>query len=322
MTAVLAVDGNSLAHRAFHACEPEERQGAFVAGAVVRMVANAWDHGPFDAVVFGFDDDTNRRKDLDPDYKAHRPDHDPLLDEQLAMLPDQLAGCGFTVVVHVGAEADDVMAATATACEDAGWDCAILSSDRDLLALVSDRVRLLRPQSTFANLVIYTPAEVEAEFGVAPAQYTELAALRGDPSDGLAGVHGIGPKTAAQLVRRYGSVMRLYDALHLQVPKVEAALRAGRDVVERNLLLMAPLADVAVDVVAAVRDAPAPERVDAGLLPLDQGWAAGRFRHALTRGPREPSAPPPDQPPADLSFVPTPAAPAMTLVAGEQEALF
>ncbi|MDX1509989.1 MAG: 5'-3' exonuclease H3TH domain-containing protein [Nitriliruptorales bacterium] len=322
MTAVLAVDGNSLAHRAFHACEPDERQGAFVVGAVVRMVATAWDHGPFDAVIFGFDDSDNRRKELDADYKAHRPDHDPLLDEQLAVLPEQLAACGFTVVVHPGAEADDVMAAVATDCERAGWDCAILSSDRDLLALVSDRVRLLRPQGTFANLLVYEPGDVEAEFGVAPLQYTELAALRGDPSDGLTGVHGIGPKTAARLIRRYGSAMRLYDALHLQTPKIEAALRAGRDVVERNLLLMAPLADVTVDVEAALRAAPTPDDVDAGLLPLDQGWAAGRFRHVVTRGPREPSAPPPEEPPEDVTAVAAPAPPTVASVAGEQEALF
>lgn len=322
MTAVLAVDGNSLAHRAFHACAPDERDGAFVLGAVVRMVATAWDHGPFDAVLFGFDDEYNRRKELDDQYKAHRPDHDPLLDDQLAALPNQLAACGFTVVVHPGAEADDVMAAAATACEDVGWDGAVLSSDRDLLALVSDRVRLLRPQGTFANLIVYSPDDVKAEFGVAPGQYTDLAALRGDPSDGLSGVHGIGPKTAAQLIRRYGSVMRLYDALHLQAPKVEAALRAGRDVVERNLLLMAPLAEVSVDVVAAVREAPTADDVDNGLLPLDQGWAAGRFRQALTRGPREPSAPPPDEPPDHVVLPPTPLAPALVTVAGEQEALF
>src|SRR5690606_13425099 len=117
----------------------------FVLGAVVRMVATAWEHGPFDAVVFGFDDEVNRRKELDPTYKAHRLDHDPLLDDHLAVLPAQLAECGFAVEIHPGAEADDVMAAVATGCEEAGWSCAILSSDRDLLALVSDQVRVLQP---------------------------------------------------------------------------------------------------------------------------------------------------------------------------------
>jgi DNA polymerase-1 len=322
MTDVLAVDGNSLAHRAFHASQPDEREGAFVLGAVVRMIATAWAHGPFDAVVFGFDDEVNRRKELDGDYKAHRVDHDPVLDDHLAVLPAQLAACGFAVEVHPGAEADDVMAAAATACEQVGWDCAVLSSDRDLLALVSDRVRVLRPQGSFANLQCCRPEDVVAEFGVSPAGYTELAALRGDPSDGLVGVHGIGPKNAARLIARYGTVRRLYDSLHLQSPRIEAALRAGREIVERNLLLMAPLPNIAVDVEAVVAAAPTPDDVDAGLLPLDQGWAAGRFRNALERGPREPSAPPPDDEPVDVHVLVSPAAPAMAEIAGEQGALF
>ena len=330
MTTLLAVDGNSLAHRAFHASAPEERIGAFLTGAVVRMVATAWYEGPFDAAVIGFDHESNRRKDLEPVYKAHRLDHDTLLDEQLDELPRHLAACGFTVVCVDGAEADDVIAATAAACEARSWSCAILSSDRDLFALVSDRVRVLRPEGTFSNLRTYGPAETKAEFGIRPDQYTDYAALRGDPSDGLAGVPGIGPKTAARLVRDYGDVPAIYRSIHNLPPKLEAALRASRDIVDRNLLLMAPLPGVEVDVDAAVAAGANPDRVDATLLPLDQGWAAGRFRRAVSE-PRPPLPPPPMEAPVEPAGPPErldQAVPSSAVVvpngpaSGEQPSLF
>lgn len=295
---VLAVDGNSLAHRAFHAARAEADPAVpFVTGAVVSMLASAWFEGPYDAVVVAFDHAENRRKLDHPGYKANRTEHDPALPGQITALRQNLAACGWLVTEHPGAEADDLLAATADACSARGWRCDLLSSDRDLTALVGPGVRLLRPRARFADLVVEDEAAVRATYGVEPWQYTELAALRGDPSDGLDGARGIGPKTAARLLRDHGSVAALYANLTDLPPRVEAALREGRDRVERNLRLMAPIPHLEVDVEAALAVGVQPERVGEVLEPLGLGAAARRLARAVSAPPPPPLAPPPEEAP-------------------------
>ncbi|MFP5308976.1 MAG: 5'-3' exonuclease H3TH domain-containing protein [Actinomycetes bacterium] len=325
---VLAVDGNSMAHRAFHAVADEERVGAWVTGTVARMLATAWAYGPYDGVVVAFDHRVNRRKLEDPGYKAHRDDTDPDLRAHLERLPEHLAGCGFTVVCEEGAEADDLLATAADGATAAGWRCTVLSSDRDLTALVSDTVTLLRPRGTMTDLQVTTPPVVEATYGVRPEQYTDFAALRGDPSDGLVGCHGIGPKTAARLLRDYGSIPGIYAELTNLPPRLEAQLRAGRAEVERNLWLMAPIPGLEVDVEAAVAAGVRPDTVEDALRGLGEERAAGHLRGAIERPPLPPLPPTPD--PTDLAAVPPPPAPLpptrvradVAALDGEQVALF
>lgn len=299
---VLAVDGNSLAHRGFHSGRAEAERGeaaeAYVTGAVVSMLATAWQHGPYDAVVVAFDHAVNRRKQDHPHYKAHRPETHPDLPLALAALRVHLADAGFAVVEHPGAEADDLLAATADACVEADWPCDLLSSDRDLTALVGPTVRLLRPRARFAELAVEDVAAVQATYGVDPQHYVDLAALRGDPSDGLVGATGIGPKTAARLVRDHGSIAGIYGALCDLPPKVEASLREARDRVERNLLLMTPIPHLPVDVAGAVAAGIDPDRLTRALEALDLAAAARRFVRALTTpvGLRPPIPPPPELP--------------------------
>ncbi|MFP4234788.1 MAG: 5'-3' exonuclease H3TH domain-containing protein [Nitriliruptoraceae bacterium] len=292
---VLAVDGNALGHRAYRSAEAELAAGddrPLVTGAVVSMLATAWVHGPYDAVLVGFDHADNRRKLLAPEYKANRPPTPPALTASLARLRTDLAACGFLVVEVEGAEADDVLAAAADTCQARGWPCDLLSSDRDLTALVSEAVRLLRPRARFADLLVEDVAAVEARYGVPPERYVELAALRGDVSDGLTGARGIGPKTAAKLLRTHHSVLALYDALPDLPPRLEAALREARDRVERNLLLMAPLPGIEVDAAALAAATVDPHRVHAVLEPLGLGAAARRFTRTVT-SPPPPVAPHP-----------------------------
>ncbi|MEX2551059.1 MAG: 5'-3' exonuclease H3TH domain-containing protein [Nitriliruptoraceae bacterium] len=295
LRAVLAVDGNSLGHRAYHSVQDAEPgdDRPLVTGALISMLASAWVHGPYDAVLVGFDHPVNRRKELAPEYKANRPPTPPALTAALHALRGHLHSCGFHVLEHEGAEADDVLAATSDTCSRLGWRCDLLSSDRDLTALVGPRVRLLRPRARFADLVVEDEARVRATYGVDPASYVELAALRGDDSDGLRGAHGIGAKTAARLLREHGSVSALYDALSDLPPRIEASLREARARVERNLLLMAPVPhlDVRVDeLTGAIVD---PDRVGDTLEPLGLGAAARRFARALAAPPPPPSAPHP-----------------------------
>jgi 5'-3' exonuclease len=325
---LLAVDGNSLGHRGFHGVRAEaEQQGwstPFVTGAVMSMLASAWVEGPYDAVVIGFDHPDNRRKASHPEYKANRAATHPDLPGHLQALRGHLASCGLHVVEIEGAEADDLLAATVDACELRGWRCDVLSSDRDLTALVGPTTRLLRPRATFADLKVYDEAAVRAEYGVEPSQYTDLAALRGDPSDGLDGVTGIGPKTAARLLRDHGSVPALYRSLSHLPTRVEAALRAGRERVERNLLLMAPIPHLPVDVDAAVAAGLDVELIRATLENLGLESAARRLVRAITAPPPPPLPPPPDAPhdvaPPPLAVAAAAVRPSPT--AGEQVALF
>jgi 5'-3' exonuclease len=322
---VLAVDGNSLGHRAFHAKHRDEPTGPFVTATVVGMLATAWSYGPYDAVVVGFDHAVNQRKLDVPEYKAQRPPNHPDLDRHLTDLRTHLVGCGFHVVEEEGAEADDLLAATADACADAGWTCDLLTSDRDLTAMVGPTTRLLRPRSSMADLLVEDEAAVRARYGVEPSQYVDLAALRGDPSDGLRGAHGIGPKIAARLLRDHGSVLGIYAALHDLPPKLEAALRASREDVERNLLLMAPLPHLEVDVVAAVTAGCDPEQVVTGCADLGIPWAGARFRNVVTAPPPPPMPPPPEDDhdlEAVLRAVPSRPRPVAVGDVGEQVALF
>lgn len=326
MGTLLAVDGNSLAHRAFHARARDDLQGPHVTATFVHMLATAWVHGPYDAVFVAFDGDANRRKEVDPDYKAHRPPSPDGLHEQLARLEQLLHECGVAVGREHGAEADDLLAAAVDAARARDWSCDLLSSDRDLTALVDECVRLLRPRAAMSDLVVDDLAGVRRAYGIEPWQYTDLAALRGDPSDGLDGVRGIGPKTAARLLRDHGSVPGIYAVLHELHPKVEAALRAGRQRVERNLLLMAPLPRVPLDEEAVFAAAVDPDRAASVLEPLGLGSAARRLARACAAPPRPPMPTEPEelQEPVALGPASAPASRELVTVpdVGEQEALF
>lgn len=303
-TTILAVDGNSLAHRAYHAIrETDDAVGHFVTAGVFGMLGSVWSAGPFDAVVVAFDHPHNQRKHDFPEYKANRV-ADPVLRTHLDALVDHVTDAGLHAVVEHGAEADDLLAATADACTHRGWRCVVLSSDRDLTALVSDTVTLMRPRATMADLRVYDPAAVRREYGVGPHQYTDLAALRGDPSDGLVGVNGIGGKTAARLLRDHGDLAGIYANLCHLPPRVEAALRAGRDVAERNRLLMSPLPHLAVDVEAALGAGVDADRIEAALTAIDLAGAAARFRWALDRPAPPPAVPLPGDDDAPLAAVP------------------
>jgi 5'-3' exonuclease len=302
---VLAVDGNSLGHRAWHSSrEDDPGDGSPVTtGAVLSMIATAWSYGPYDAVVVGFDHPVNRRRLEDPGYKAGRPPTPPELTAALGELRAHLADAGFQVEERHGAEADDLLAATAWACEARGWWCDLLSSDRDLTACVGPTTRLLRPRARFADIAVEDAATVQATYGIPPSAYSDLAALRGDPSDGLTGATGIGPKIAARLLRDHGSVAGLYAVLHDLPPRVEASLREARDRVERNLLLMAPIPHLEVDVEVAVARGIDAATTAAVLDGLGLAAAARRFHRAVTdpRPPQPPTPPPPtdaDAPPA------------------------
>ncbi|MEX0831759.1 MAG: 5'-3' exonuclease H3TH domain-containing protein [Nitriliruptoraceae bacterium] len=293
MHRLLAIDGNSLGHRGFHSSRNDDNAGPHVVtGTVVSMIASVWHHGPYDGVLIAFDHPVNRRKHDTPAYKAQRASSDPAITAAIRQFREDAAAAGMYVIDHPGAEADDLLAAAVDACGERAIACDVLSSDRDLIALVDDTVRLLRPAATFAQLHVEDRDAVVRRWGIQPHQYTDMAALRGDPSDGLEGAVGIGAKTAARLIRDYGSVTALYAAINDLPPRIEASLRSARHIVERNLLLMAPIPHLEVDLDECTYDI---DRIESTFANLGERSAARRLRRAvLDPRPPQPRPPPPD----------------------------
>ena len=206
---LLAIDGDSLAHRAYHG-GPKTRDNAVV--GFTNWLATLWQVEAPDGIVVGWDTltvPTYRHEAFAP-YQSGRVFEQSIL-EQLDLLPEVVRAAGFAVGKADGYEADDFLAAAARTWPD---EVRIVTSDRDAFQLVSDRVTILQPTKGVTDLLRIGPAEVRERYGVDPEQVTDLIALRGDPSDKLPGARGIGPKKAADVLREFGTL--------------EAALAAGR----------------------------------------------------------------------------------------------
>jgi 5'-3' exonuclease len=207
MTTVLAVDGNSLLHRSFHASArsgfrtPDGRPGWAVRGLLSQLVS-AVDRTCADAVVVGFDDPVSSvRRERWPSYKAHREPKPTTLCDQLEIVVDVLRELGVVVVVPPGLEADDVLASVAAQAPALGARTVLATSDRDSFALIDEHTRVLRILNGGVDASpVLDPARLVMVTGVRPDQYPDLAALRGDASDNLPGVRGFGAKTAATLL--------------------------------------------------------------------------------------------------------------------------
>jgi DNA polymerase I len=213
---LLAVDGDSFAHRAYHALpKTMERANSRPSGALVgfaNMLLRLWEREAPAAVLVAWDTlevPTYRHEAL-PVYQSGREFDDALL-EQLELLPELVSSFGFWIAKAPGYEADDFLAAAARA-----WPGPVLvaTSDRDAFQLASDRVTILQPTKGVSEVGRIGPAEVRERYGVEPEQVPDFVALRGDPSDRIPGARGVGPKKAADLLREYGTL--------------EAALEAGR----------------------------------------------------------------------------------------------
>jgi 5'-3' exonuclease len=257
---VLAVDGNSLVHRSYHAQAGTGLRTTAgdpiwaVRGLLTQLVSAVERIGP-DAVVVGFDDpDVSWRRENWPQYKANRVDKLPTLVSQLALAADVLRGLGVAVLVPAALEADDVLASTARSVAESGGTTVIVTSDRDAFALIDANTHVLR----IINGGVECSPLITAErllllMGVRPYQYADYAALRGDPSDNLPGVPGIGPKTAARLVTEFGAAVAAFDAPDLVGERLGAGVAdrlrppEARATWELNREVMRMRVDIAVD---------------------------------------------------------------------------
>lgn len=217
MKPVIAVDVSPWVHRAHYT------GAADAADAAARMLAKLYTQSRSDTWVMCLDNGRcAHRTELEPSYKAQRKPKPPELYKALNEVGYALASFGFHVIEAENTEADDLLASVASTCVQLGRDCWILTSDKDLMQLVDDYgtsvVNVWDPQKR----KVYDPAAVREKFGVNPGQLRDYLALVGDTADNVKGVPGIGPKRAAAILNKYGSVA---NAVNSGDPKVVNKLR-------------------------------------------------------------------------------------------------
>jgi DNA polymerase-1 len=204
---LLVIDGDSFAHRAYHGLPKTiRRKGDRAGGAIVgfaNYLLRLWQEEQPRAVVVGWDTlaEPNWRALEFPDYQGGR-EYDDDIVEQLDILPEFVAACGFISGKSGRFEADDFLATAAAAETKAGGTALVASGDRDAFQLASDKVTILHPVK-MGEIARIGPSEVRERYDVEPGQVPHFIALRGDPSDKIPGARGIGEKTAASLLKRY-----------------------------------------------------------------------------------------------------------------------
>jgi DNA polymerase-1 len=207
---LLVIDGDNFAHRSYHALPKSiRRKGNRGGGAIVgfsNFLLNLYAGERPRAVLVGWDTlgAPTYRQELFPAYQGGR-QFDEELVEQLDILPELVAACGFANAKTAGYEADDFLAAAAAAEEGRGGHVLVASGDRDAYQLASGRTVILHPVRA-GEMARIGPAEVRERYGVEPRQVPDFIALRGDPSDRLPGARGVGPKGAAALLRKYATL--------------------------------------------------------------------------------------------------------------------
>ena len=249
---LMILDGNSIVNRAFYGVRPLNAPDGTPTNAVYGFLAilqRMLDEQKPEAVCVCFDlkVPTFRHKACDF-YKAQRKPMPEELAVQMPLLKETLDAMGIRRYEIEGYEADDILGTAAAVCEKSGWDCVLVTGDKDSLQLVSDttsvcNVKTVRGQT---ETILYTPESFHAEYGFAPAQMVDLKALMGDSSDNIPGVPGIGEKIALDLVRRYGTVDKIYSSLaELDIKDgVRKKLTEGEDSARQSYWLATIVRDV------------------------------------------------------------------------------
>ena len=250
MAKVMLIDGNSLAYRAFFALPTDMATASGqITNAVfgfTSMLINLWrDHDP-DQIVVAFDrPEPTFRHTRVPSYKGTRDAAPDILRQQMGLVREVLDALAIPMIDAVGFEADDVIATLATAGRDRGDDVIIVTGDRDTYQLVEDpHLKVLYNMRGVSDYKLYDEAGILDRTGVLPADYVHYAALRGDTSDNLPGVPGVGEKTAAKLVNDRGGLDGIFASLEELTPKLRENLAAAEEHVRTNAEVMLLVRDV------------------------------------------------------------------------------
>ena len=251
---LMALDGNSLAYRAFYAL-PEDMTNASgqatnsVYGFTTMLLTLLREHTP-DGIIVVFDrSEPTFRHVAIPEYKAQREKAPDTLYQQLGMIRELLDAMGVMWRDMAGFEGDDLIATMAERAEQDGDDLIVVTGDRDSYQLVRDpHIRVLYNKRGVSDYALYDEAGIFERTGVTPAQYADYAALRGDPSDNLDGIPGVGEKTAAKLINQYGNIDAVIAAAEQQTPKLKAGLLEHGERVRRNAEMMILRRDVPLEI--------------------------------------------------------------------------
>jgi len=250
---LLLIDGHSMAYRAFYALPAEnfttasgQHTNAIYGFATMLLSLLTSEKPTHVAVAFDVSRKTFR-SEIFPEYKANRAKTPDEFRSQMSYLHELVSAFGITQFEVEGYEADDILATITKRAEKEGAEVFICTGDRDSFQLVNDKTTVLYPKRGVSDLARMTPEAVQEKYGMSPAQYPDFAALRGDPSDNLPSIPGVGEKTAAKWVVEYGSLQELLSNVDKVGGKVGQALRDSIDNVIRNRELTQLVAEVPLD---------------------------------------------------------------------------
>nr|WP_030431532.1 DNA polymerase I [Allokutzneria albata] len=251
---LLLIDGHSMAYRAFYALPKENFQTGTgqttnaVYGFTSMLINLLRDEAP-DHIAVAFDvSRVTFRTEQFPEYKATRSATPDEFRGQVGLIKDVLAVLGVTTLEKEGFEADDLIATLATRATEQGFAVSICTGDRDALQLVNDKITVLYPVKGVSELARFTPDAVLEKYGVRPDQYADFAALRGDPSDNLPKIPGVGEKTITKWITEFGSLGQLVDRADEVKGKAGQALRDNLSSVLLNRQLTELVRDVELPV--------------------------------------------------------------------------
>ncbi|MEI6156434.1 MAG: DNA polymerase I [bacterium] len=232
---LLLIDAYGLIYRAFHALPPLTNSRGQLTNAAYGftsiLLRTMADVDPERAIVAFDAPGTTYRHERFPAYKAQRPSMPDELRSQVPIVRDLVAALGLPLLEATGYEADDVIGTIATAAERDGWEVHIVSGDLDMLQLVTKKVHLMHTAKGGADAIVeYDPERVFARYGLTPEQMVDFKSLKGDSSDNIPGVPGVGEKTASKLIATFGSLEQLYARLdEVESVRIRESLAANRD---------------------------------------------------------------------------------------------
>jgi DNA polymerase-1 len=246
---IILIDGNALVHRAYHAIPPLSTTKGEPTNAVfgfTSMLINALNEIKPDYIAVAFDVGRTFRHDEFAEYKAQRPSMPSDLARQFERVRQVVAAFNIPSFGVEGYEADDVLGTLARQAEAKEIETVIVTGDLDALQLVDEHTRVLTSRGHFSDTVTYDEAAVRERYGLSPQQLIEFKALKGDPSDNIPGIPGIGDKTASKLVTEFGTVEAVFDHLDQVEAKTRAKLADKREQALQSKRLATIVTDVPI----------------------------------------------------------------------------
>ncbi len=234
MKRILAIDANALIHRAYHALPPLKTEEGEIVGAVYGFLLILFkaikDLNPqYIVAAFDYPAPTFRHKEY-KEYKAHREKAPDELISQIPLVKEALEKFNVKVIEKKGFEADDIIGCVAKRSSKKNLETIVVTGDMDLLQLVDEKVKVYASRRGVKDTILYDTEKVKEKYkGLAPSQLRDYKALRGDPSDNIPGVAGVGEKTAIDLISRFGSLNKLYKNIEKVKPSLKENLKKNKE---------------------------------------------------------------------------------------------